>query len=209
MEEETPVSSMNAIRRSLQSNSRLKKLGLTFGSVFDEDFSSEINFKLTNFKVSRESSESHSLQNLSKFLMLQSNCLETLEVSDWSATVMAIKTFLPTSKVTKLCLNGYEDEDYRLNHFEIWPQSNSVTDLDLSDFSSSTHVFELLLKCFPKVETLKIDKLSDKKAKIIAETCHSLRKLMIEEFAAVNITNKDFYLNLEKILLSRCEMQIS
>lgn len=54
------------------------------------------------------------------------------------------------------------------------------------------------IKPFPSVEIIKISQISNSSAEIIPQIFGSLKELKVDYFAATNISNKRFYINLEK-----------
>lgn len=189
-----------SIRNSLKCNKGLKKVKLGCNSIFDEDFSSEINFKLTEFDAFALRLDRPDLvQNFEKFLATQKDSLEILTIKGRKAIAVAMKTILSMPRLKKLCLKKkFCGRDNIQLEAGIYQQNFSVATLDLEFIQIENIDFhEIILSAFPRVETLRIWLFSDEIANLISEKCKSLKKLHVLYFRARNIDNMKFYRNLE------------
>lgn len=201
LSESMPETKLNAIRNSLKSNKGLKKLNITCNSLFDEDFSSEINFNLTEFDAFLLHIHGlHSVQNFKKFLATQKDSLETLHFYGWEAIVHTMATILSMPRLKKLRLGGLEDLRNPIQLATGISQQNcSITTLDLSFLNlRNSNTLKIVLGAFPKVQNLIICRFSDIIAVVISEQFKSLKNLSVSYFEVTNmIGNEEFYRNLE------------
>lgn len=166
--DEVRYSAWNAIRTSLKSNDGLKMLTLHQeplsygGRLFDEDFSTEINFKLSKFcALELRLKRSTSFLNFIKFLRTQSDSLETLCIKSCELkTIALLETFISMVRLKKLVLIGCDDHYYNrepiVHPVRFFRQNFSVVYLDLSKFRTDVGTLDIILESFPNVETLKM-----------------------------------------------------
>lgn len=193
----SPPSALEAVKTCLNLSKRLKKLHLNGDSDILFSILTTISCKLTEFNFLHNPNLRWSLQllpNLNLFLISQYNTLEVLEIHKWMGHDV-MKTIISLPRLKKIVL-----EVKNVNYSEIgsWKQNLSVVDLHLiTEFSNVW--FEPFFEAFPKLESLRLDDMfSDYAADLIPRTYPTLRKLSFKKFAATNVSNWDFYLNLEE-----------
>lgn len=195
MFEKSPSAS-EAIRTTLKSSNGLKKLEIKCDSLFSEDFSSEVNFKLEKIHFySLVRSEAVFQQNVNLFLITQRETLESV-IFAGSMGVDAMRTILsmPRLKTLTFGVNDIDPEELATANL---PQNQSVANLHLTgNWHRKASAYKVLLKAFPNVESLRILKLTDDLADLIPEACKSLKKLTVMQFEAESIKNEKFYLKL-------------
>lgn len=203
-----PPSATNAIRCSLKNNIGLRKLGLTGGSIFKEDFSSEIGFKLKEFYVRIYQIDQLQTSNLNLLLATQKESLRLLMITH-IVKVETLKAMSLMPGLKKVYLKDLSIDRASLSH-NISP-NNSVKklqvlfghshDVQVTNYKASNiqRSLELALKLFPHVELLEIPVLDDKIAEVISNHGKSLKHLKPFGFRAENISNEAFYLALAKL----------
>lgn len=176
-------SSLNAIRASLKTNNGLKVLRI-FGSVFEDDFSSEIGFKLREFSIDDLEIENQH-QNVNLFLKTQVASLEVLTIECESFDVEYMTTVLSMPRLKKFTLKC-QYLKIPANVANILPQNHSVTHLDLTTSWPKPEEIENILKAFPRIEFLEILAMTDETAVLIAKSCKFLKKLSTMIFTTAN-----------------------
>lgn len=163
----------NAIRTSLKSNETLKKLRLPCDTLFNEDISTEIGFKLRVLQLlfPREAQQKG---NINLFLKTQKNSLRTLSIGRWLGGDVT-KTVLSMTRLKALTLFQHVDYIEPSEYAESLPQNLSVTKLDLSDIFTN-EMTDRLVKAFPNVEYMKINMMYPNR-RLIHETMKSLKDL--------------------------------
>lgn len=191
-----PTEALNAIRKTLKSNKRLKTLSFSGLSLFNEDFSTGISFNLRQLTIHFGYEEFHR-RNLISFLESQKDSLEALEMDEWKDEELA-KTILSLPRLKKLTFFVYSTNS--IENIAVGFESLSVVDLCVTLVLGFTK-FENFLKAFPKVEAFKISQacFTDEVADTIPKIFKSLKRLWVQFFSANNISNETFYMNLEKI----------
>lgn len=188
-----------AIRKTLIDNKKLKKLEI-FGDllhpVFDRDLTSEKNFSLTELNIDFLMHKSNVCHNLNLLLMMQRNSLEILSIKR-SCGVEVMKTILSLPRLKQLTLGEGDIMLIRKNN--CFEESHSVTSLHLKNSPFLLCNFNILLKLFPKVETLKVQTFTEELANAISKTCKSLKTLSIDEFVAIRIKDEAFFMKLKKL----------
>lgn len=199
---EVPLPAMNAIKTCINCNKRLKTLVLGCKILFNDEFLSTISSKLTDFKLFPSNYSDQppwTLQlrgNLNLFLISQSDTLEVLKISEWMGHDV-MRTILSMPNLKKLTL-GMDGVNY--SGIGNWQKNHSVTDLYLLEgffcVANNPSCYEPFFKAFRKVESLRIEKLTDTLANRIPKTYPFLKKLTVRNFYANHVSNKAFYLNL-------------
>lgn len=190
---------VTAARRILKSNKGLKKLVLDYSSsLFREDISNEISFKLREFEFYGLITKTAKLHNFNLFMMTQKDSLETLDITV-KRNLKLLKIILSMPRLKKLTFQVF----YRFKPKfvdQIIPKNYSLTYLNLMSYCEYSYnddtVIEVLLKAFPNIQTLKLRTLTDQVAKLIPITCESLRSLRVYIFEAEFILDESFYSNL-------------
>lgn len=192
--------SADVLRTILKSNKRLKKLELCGSSLFSQNFSSEIDFKLTEFLFNGLSDNSDYLQNFNQFLITQRDSLERLRVERW-INVQVFGTILSMSRLKKLFLDVQNLPPF--TNREDFSRSQLITSLELSDFQNKC-VMEctVLLQAFPNLKYLQISRMYNELADAISVGCKSLKRLHVERFEVVKIQNIEFFSKLEEFTCS-------
>lgn len=195
------------MKNCLQSNVGLTSLTICDGRMFDEDFSSEIGFKLEKFKTGFEGLYQVNQKHLNLFLKTQKDTIKTLKLSKWmgfdvletiSSMNCLTELHLSTREIEDMDDSQSDDTDDSQIETEDFPQNNSVLRLELSFTSSENALVKNLLKTFPKIQFLKVLSLTDAVAGSISETCECLKILYTRYFFLKNVANEAFFLNLEK-----------
>lgn len=195
MFEGTPSSS-NAIRTILKSNKGLKFLKFDDPYLFNQDFSTEIDFKLAELQIDYIGEEQIFSHNLNLFLKTQRDTLETVEtLADWT-DVDVMKTILSMPRLKNLTLGDFEFD--ALEIAEALPPNNSVKSLHLLDWDNYSEC-DFFFKVCPKVEFLEMNEITDEIADLISETCKSLKRLCVHRFRAKNIKDEAFFSDLDEI----------
>lgn len=173
---------INAVRKILETNKKLKTLETTCWSLFNDDFSSEVSFELKELSIINVFSDSQRLgQNFNLFLKAQRDTLEKLTISELIG-VETIKIILSMPRLkeftlSELDINPLEDTPARL------PQSHSITSLALPTFNNSNAFNKIFLKSFPKVEYLSISNMPcDELADLIPKAFKFLKTVKLIEF---------------------------
>lgn len=193
-------SAVNVIRTILEANKKLKTLKLHESSIFKKGFSSEKDFKLTEFSFDDLCFNQDYLQNFNQFLIKQRDSLETMKLGQWM-NVQVFETILSMSRLKKLSLGV--QLLHPLKNYDVFSRSQSITDLELSHFQNRDGMnCTVLLRAFPNVEILKISGMYNELADAISATCKSLKRLYVELFEASAISNIDFFLELEEFSLA-------
>lgn len=194
MFEQSPSAS-EAIRTTLKSSNGLKKLEIKCDSLFSEDFSSEVSFKLKQINFySLVRNDAYFQQNVNLFLLTQKQTLETV-IFAGSMGVEAMRTIMSMPRLTKLTF-GVNDVDPENLAAENLPQNHSVTNLHLTGDWKKETSYKIILEAFPSVESLRILKLTDEIADVISVTCKSLKKLAVIQFEAKSIKDEKYFLEL-------------
>lgn len=188
---------LNAIITSLKSNNNLKKLQINNNSVFHVDFSHEISFKLTELVIdSLKKGERHQQRNINLFLKTQRDTLETLEIIEWAGDDV-LTTISSMPRLHNLTLGTFGIDRLELAAASL-PQNHSVKHLCLTRYWHVAAVHKNILNVFPKVELLEMFCITDELADLISETWKSLKHLSVHKFSLQNISNDEFFFNLEK-----------
>lgn len=190
-------SASEAIRNTLKSSNGLKKLEIKCDSLFSEDFSSEINFKLKQLHIySLVDSEVVFQRNVNSFLMTQRETLESV-IFAGRMGIEVLETILTMPRLKKLTFGVNCIDPLKLATV-ILPENKSVTSLHLTGVWRNLTSYKIILKAFPNVENLRILKMTDEVAEIIPEACKKLKTFTPMQFEVKSIKNEDFYRNLSK-----------
>lgn len=161
-----------------------------------ENFQSELSFQLQTFGISMILTETQ-LENFNSFLTTQSATLETLKIRGRSMDDLVLETILSMPRLKKLALslNDVFIAQLAALNFE---RNLSVISLHLHDISENKVFLTILLKVFPRLESLKIHHLGNEIADLISEKCNSLKQLTVGRFTAETLADETFFLNLQK-----------
>lgn len=165
--------------------------------LFDENILPEFSFKLTEFTVQANQINPGVQRNLNLFLKNQSSTLDVLSIESGTFfNAEVVKTVLSMPRLKKFILSAGRIRDLA-PVFDTSQRNHSVTALHLTDYESDHVSIQILLKAFPNVETFSFRTMRDEMAEFIAKHCKNLKHLSVSYFHADNISNEEFYLNLE------------
>lgn len=177
-----PSTALNSIRIILCSNKRLKKLELHDDSLFSEDFSTSMSSKLEEFNfVALGCKSQQNRQNLNLFLLSQRDTIKILEIKCWAGSVVK-DTVLMLPHLKKLTV-GVSFVSSTAHSSEVFPQNLTVKTLTLSDSVNVIQLYYRLkftLPAFRELESLEIPFISNGIPDLIAETCKTLKKLLLD-----------------------------
>lgn len=185
MERGISSSALNSIRTSFKLNKGLKKLIIYGGSVFNEDFSTEIVFKLKAFSIFWLDTDIQR-RNLNFFLKTQSDTIETLMINEWIGAE-AMNTVLLMPRLKRIELRIFHVDPSKIAAETLSP-NYSVTHLFLTKDWNKKFVLKHFLKALPKIEFLRIPYITDEIAESISKTCKSLKRLSVICYALKNLS---------------------
>lgn len=180
---------MYAIRKILKTNKRLKSLAVQY-SLVSEVFSSNIEFKLKELRVSWDSLKIvHAIKKFNVFLKTQRENIEILRLEKWMRFEV-LNTILLMPRLQKLNLS---DHNFKLSeNTPAWlPNSQSVTSLDVSGIDGFSF-YKKLLQSFPNVENLIISEINSELSFLIRDKFKSLKKLTVYDFSTTNLSLRAF-----------------
>lgn len=196
---------MDPVKVCLKSNKKLKTLDiqsqnntseLVKALFLEENFQSELSFKLQTFGIGMILTETQ-LENFNSFLKIQSATLETLKIKGRSIDDLVLETILSMPRLKKLALSLNDVFIARLAAVS-FETNFSVNSLHLCDISENIIFLTILLKVFPRLESLNIHHLGNEVANMVSEKCNSLKQLTVGRFTAEAIADETFFLNLRK-----------
>lgn len=171
-------------------------LKLNVCSIFSEDFSSEVGFKLSEFSLKLIDPDLDICKNLNQFLIKQKDSLETIKVTH-RVDAETFKIILSMPHLKHLSLPAHPPSENTANGFS----SQSILSLELYNFVNwSVNDYTVFLQAFPKVEILQVYGISTELANAISANCNSLKRLYIQEQFARIISKIEFFSNIEVFL---------
>lgn len=214
---EISSSALNAIKKILQSNVGLKKLGIhfnVFNLIFSEDVASNVHFNLTNYHASNlyrvPSYQATSQSHLNSFLESQIQTIEILSISDWMG-VSALKTIFSMPRLTDVTIKGFHHagglftdwENLQLN------TNTSIVKMNFNDMSSNFQILEKVVKATPNLKFLSLYLMDQKAMKFVAHNCKSLEFLHVDRFQAHDISDSNMFASLKEFSVKRKSEKLS
>lgn len=169
----------------------LQLLQLGENSVFNVDFSSEIQFQLDSLCLFFHEQETQSLKYLRSFLITQKKILKDVKTIVVQPHLNKIR-ILETNSIYQIKAPS-----------EILPPNQFTTILIDSLYWYQTRLYDDVSKMFPKSEVLHVTTFCNQTAASISKHFKTLKSLHCENFKATNIIDESFFINLQEFTTSR------
>lgn len=164
--------------------------------LFREDVSNEISFKLRRLTFGPATYEAETQRNFNLFLKTQTQTLKILTIFGYT-DVAVVKTIFSMPSLIAVCLAVDTIQGLEISE-ATFPQNQSVFILILTEFWVDMTALKVILKGFPKLQTLKIANITDEIADSISAVCTTLEILDCDYFFAKNVTDEKFFLKLKQ-----------